>query len=222
METTMHLYLEVVAKPTHSGECSDTAPCRIVRQNEKDEGFASASLDLEMMPSSYWPNMNIRHGLILISTFVVLGLGWLGWWVFGRSAEEQLAARQATFLTALEERDWGQVKSMLTPDYLDDYGHNRDSAVEDAKQVLGSFFTLTIKPEVVQKQVLPDLAVVKLKIRIEGKGLGLSEAVISQVNSLEKPWYFHWHKKGRWPWDWKVVQIHHDQSGLTHQSDNSF
>jgi hypothetical protein len=34
--------------------------------------------------------------------------------------------------------------------------------------------------------------------------------VISQVNSIEQPWFFHWHKKGRWPWDWKVVQIHND------------
>jgi hypothetical protein len=42
----------------------------------------------------------------------------------------------AAFLTALEERDWGNVKSMLTDDYLDDYGHDRDSAVEDAKQAL--------------------------------------------------------------------------------------
>ena len=155
--------------------------------------------------------MSPRHYLLISSFLLLLGLGWFGWWAFGRSPEEQLMARQAAFLTALEERDWGDVKAMLTEDYMDDYGHDRDSAVEDAKQVLGSFFTLTIKPEVVQKQVLPDLAMVKLKIRIEGKGVGFTDMVIAQVNSIEAPWFFHWHKKGRWPWDWKIVQIHNDQ-----------
>jgi hypothetical protein len=141
---------------------------------------------------------------------LLIGLGWFGWWAFGRSPQDQLMARQTAFLLAIEERDWDDVKAMLTDDYMDDYGHDRDSAVEDARQVLGGFFALTIKSQVVQMQAVPDLGMVKIKIRIEGKGMGFSDAVISQVNSIEQPWFFHWHKKGRWPWDWKVVQIHND------------
>ena len=154
--------------------------------------------------------MSPRHYLLIVSVLFLLGLGWFGWWAFGRTPEEQLMARQAAFLTALEERDWGEVKSMLTDDYLDDYGHDRESAVEDAKQALGSFFTLTIKPELVQKQILPDLAMLKMKLRIEGKGVGFTDMVIAQVNSIEEPWFFHWHKKGRWPWDWRIAQIHNE------------
>ncbi len=150
------------------------------------------------------------HFILIFVALLLISLGWFGWWAFGRSPQEQITARQTAFLIAVEERDWDDVKAMLTDDYFDDYGHDRESAVEDARQVLGGFFSLTIKPQIVQMQTVPDLGMVKIKIRIEGKGMGFSDAVISQVNSIEQPWFFHWHKKGRWPWDWKVVQIHND------------
>jgi ketosteroid isomerase-like protein len=148
--------------------------------------------------------------LILIPTVLLLSLGGFGWWAFGRTPEEQLQDRQQAFLEAVESRDWDEVRAMLTEDYMDGYGHDRDGAVEAARQVLGAFFSLTVKPRIVQLQALPDLAMVKMQIRIEGRGAGFSEAVVSQVNSIEEPWFFHWHKKGRWPWDWRIVQIHND------------
>lgn len=151
-----------------------------------------------------------RLPFILIPAVMLLSLGAFGWWCFGRTPEQQLRDRQQTFLNAVESRDWGEVRSMLTDDYRDDYGNDRESAVEGARQVLGSFFNLTLKPRIVQLQVLPDLAMVKMQIRIEGRGAGFSEAVVAQVNSIEEPWFFHWHKKGRWPWDWRIVQIHND------------
>ncbi|MBV6498250.1 MAG: hypothetical protein CJBNEKGG_00469 [Prosthecobacter sp.] len=147
---------------------------------------------------------------ILIPAVLLLSLGWFCWRTFGRSPEEQLQDRQRAFLLAVESRDWGEVRSMLADDYRDDYGNDRESAVEGARQVLGSFFSLTVKPRIVRLQVLPDLAMVKMQIRVEGRGAGFSEAVLSQVNSIEDPWFFHWHKKGRWPWDWRIVQIHND------------
>ena len=147
---------------------------------------------------------------ILLAAAMLCSLGWFGWWALGRSPEEQVRARQEAFLQAVESRDWGAVHAMLTDDYQDDYGNDRDSAVEGARQVLGSFFTLTLKPQITQLQVLPDLAMIKMKLRAEGRGAGFSEAVLSQVNAIEEPWFFHWHKKGRWPWDWRIVQIHND------------
>lgn len=163
------------------------------------------------------PRILIFTGSLLLIIF----LGWFGWWAFGRTPEEQIRARQAAFLLAVEERDWSDVKAMLTDDYKDDYGHDRDSAVENARQVLGGFFSLTLKPEIVRLQTAPngeagktsgtlEIAEVRMKIRAEGKGAGFSDMVLSQVNSIQEPWFFHWHKKGRWPWDWRIVQIHND------------
>jgi hypothetical protein len=148
--------------------------------------------------------------LIIIAVVLIL-LAWFGWWSFGRTPEQQVLARQMAFIAALEDRDWSEVKGMLTDDYMDDYGHDRNSAVDDAQTALGSFLTLTVKPEVVFKQILPDLAMLKVKIQMEGKGLGASDYVVGYVNNLTQPWFFHWHKKGRWPWDWKIVQIHNDE-----------
>ncbi len=150
----------------------------------------------------------IRIGIFL----ALIALGWSGWWVFGRTPLDQVLAAQAKFIAAVEDRDFDEVKSMLTDDYADDYGHNRDSAVEDVEQALGGFITLTITQEIVKTQVVPDLAMVKAKMRMEGKGLSaINGLVVAHVNQIQEPWDFHWHKKGRWPWDWKIVQIHNNE-----------
>lgn len=154
---------------------------------------------------------------ILISAVFVLLLAWFGWWAFGRSPQSQVLARQAAFISALEERDWSAIKAMLTDDYSDDYGHNRDSLIEDARTVFGRFISLTVNTELVSMQAVPDLAMVKMKFKMEGRGLGFSDLVISRVNGINQPWFFHWHKKGRWPWDWKIVQIHNDDLRLPTQ-----
>jgi ketosteroid isomerase-like protein len=156
------------------------------------------------MLSGMWKKWLIALALIALTASL-----WL-WRLCAQTPQQQVMARQNAFLLAVEERDWDQVLSMLTPDYADDYGHDRESAVEDARQVLAGFFTLTIKPQVEVLQAVPDLGMVKMKIRIEGRGAGFSEAVIGRVNSLEEPWFFHWHKRGRWPWSWQIVQIHND------------
>jgi hypothetical protein len=153
----------------------------------------------------------MRALLYILAGLLLVIACWFGWWALGRSPEQQVLARQTAFLAAVEDRDWDEVKSMLTDDYMDDYGHDRDNAVEDASQVLGGFIMLTVKSEVVFKQVVPDLAMLKVKIQMEGKGLGISDVVAAQVNNMTQPWFFHWHKKGRWPWDWKIVQIHNDE-----------
>ena len=117
-------------------------------------------------------------------------LAWFGWWAFGRTPKDQVLARQMAFIAAVEDRDWGEVRGMLTDDYSDDYGHDREGAVEDARTVLGGFIMLSVKTELVQVQAVPDLAMAKLKIQVEGKGLGISDLVAAQANSMTQPWFF--------------------------------
>lgn len=148
----------------------------------------------------------------LLLALTLIGCGaWFAWWCFGRPPQEQVTAAQAKFLRAVEKRDWDRVKNMLTDDYSDDYGLDRDSAVQTAQQLLGGFYTITLKAEPVKVQAVPDLGMMVMKIRMEGNGVGLSQMVMSRVNQLKEPWFFHWHKKGRWPWDWKVVQVHNNE-----------
>ena len=154
------------------------------------------------MKNRFW------QGVIVV---VVVGVLWKSWGVFGRSHEEQVLDAQEVFLSAVERRDWEGVKSMMTDDYMDEFGHDREEAVEDARQALAPFFTIEIEREVTRYLAVRDVGEVNLNIQLKGTGAGYTQMVIGQVNQLAEPWIFHWHKKGRWPWDWKVVQIHNAQ-----------
>lgn len=147
--------------------------------------------------------------LLIVAVLVGL-LGCTGWWLFGRSPQAQILAAQAKFLKHVEKRDWKKVQAMLTDDYADEYGLDRNTVIEAARQLLGGFFTLELKTELTKIQAVKDLGMVKMKIRVEGNGAGLSQMVMTRANQVQEPWFFHWHKKGRWPWDWKIVQIHND------------
>jgi hypothetical protein len=148
---------------------------------------------------------------------VLIGGGWFTWWCFGRSPSDQVMAAQVKFLHCIEKRDFDGMQAMLTDDYSDDYGHDRDSVIDSAKQVLAGFYTLTLKTEVIKLQAVPPsgvggaLGMVQMKIKAEGNGAGFSQIVLARANQITEPWFFHWHKKGRWPWDWKLVQIHNNQ-----------
>jgi hypothetical protein len=52
---------------------------------------------------------------------------------------------------------------------------------------------------------------VSMKIGLSGNGIGYSQLVLGHVNQLTEPWTFHWSNPGRWPWNWQVNMIHHDQ-----------
>ena len=156
--------------------------------------------------------MLTRRNLVLgLLVALVLWLGWTAVGVFGRSFEEQVLDAQEKLIRAVERRDWEAVKGMLTMDYMDEAGHDRESAVEDGRQALAHFFSLTITHEVTKVQAVKDVGMVQCRIKLEGKGAGYSEVVMSTVNGMREPWVFHWHKKGRWPWDGKAVQVHHDE-----------
>jgi hypothetical protein len=154
-----------------------------------------------------------RRGLVILIILLLLlgGAGWFSWWSFGRSPEAEVLAAQERFLKAVEKRDWERILSTLTEDYMDEWGHDRQTAVQDARQALGGFYTLDVTTELDTLQAVETIGMVKMKIRIEGNGTGFSQFVVTKVNQIQEPWFFHWHKKGDWPWDWKVVQIHNDQ-----------
>lgn len=151
---------------------------------------------------------------IILRTFLVLvlieGL-WLAWWVFGRSPEAQVRAAQANLIQAVEERDWKALERLMAANYTDAYGHNRDSAIEDGRKYLSGFFTLSLKTDKITIQAAKGQGMVTTMIRLEGNGVGYSQAILGHVNQMTEPWIFHWSNPGRWPWEWQVNLIHNDQ-----------
>ena len=156
--------------------------------------------------------MNVKSRLTMILLLGLLGAS--GWWCRGRGPHAEVLAAQAALLKKVEQRAWGSVNARLAGDYRDDYGHDRESAIEDAQSALGGFLSLTIHGELDTLQAVPDLAMVKMHLRLEGHGLGFSDVVVARLNQLNEPWFFHWHKRGIWPWSWRLVQVHHNELHL--------
>ncbi len=150
----------------------------------------------------------IVRSLLALLLIVVL---WLTWWVFGRSPEAQVRAAQANLIEAVEDRDWDEVEELLADNYTDAYGHTRASALQDGRKYLSGFFTLTLKTDQTTIRAAKGQGMVTMMIRLEGNGAGYSQMVLGHVNQLTEPWIFHWSNPGRWPWDWQVNMIHHDQ-----------
>lgn len=145
---------------------------------------------------------------LLIASFVSVG------WVirtFAASETTQMLRVQERFITALEKRDWKTVDAKICADYADEWGQDAALLKEDMRQLLGSFLFLSIEPTVTSARTASGLGMVKTKLKIVGNGAGLSSMVMTEANRLTEPWVFHWHKRGRWPWSWELVQIDNPQ-----------
>ena len=119
---------------------------------------------------------------------------------------------QAALIEAIEDRDWDDVAEFLAANYTDAYSHTRELAIQDGKKYLSGFYTLTLKTDQTTVRAAKGQGMVTMMIRLEGNGIGYSQLVLGHVNQLTEPWTFHWSNPGRWPWDWQVNMIHHDQA----------
>ena len=154
--------------------------------------------------------MNRRGLLLVIVLILAAGGGWMVRFLFFQTPGEQLARMQDKLLLAVESRDWATIRETMAEDYIDSFGHDRDSAIKDGQEVFSAYFSLHLKSEMTLLRATSDMGFVKLKIKIDGTGTPLSHMVTSRVNSSDEPWVFHWSKKGRWPWSWKLTLIQNE------------
>ena len=146
------------------------------------------------------------------AALLIILLAWWAWATFSPSEREQMLAMQQKFLTALEERDWGAVHGMVSSDYADEWGYEKASVEGQMKELLSQFFFLSITPQIERVQVVKGLGLVVTRLKLEGNGAGFSGPVVAHANAIHAPWFFHWHKRGRWPWSWELVQVHNDEA----------
>lgn len=155
--------------------------------------------------------MITRPRLLLLAALLLLALG--GWsirFLFFQSPEEQLQRAQAKLIHAVEKRDWSTINGMMADEYMDDFGFDRATALQTAKDLLSGYFTLTLITETTWNRGTNEIGVVKMKIKVEGNGTQVAQMVTDRVNATKEPWVFHWLKKGRWPWNWKLVQVQNE------------
>lgn len=153
---------------------------------------------------------------------IVVLLLMAGWTVytFAASEQTQMLRVQAKFLQALEKRKWSTVDGMICKDYSDEWGQGPEELKGTMRELLKGFFILSLDQELVTARTTTGLGFVKARIKVQGSGAGMSGMVVTAANGVKQPWFFHWHKRGRWPWSWELVQIHNDDMryGKVHES----
>lgn len=161
------------------------------------------------------------RGILKWAAILVVGLvvSWVVY-TFAASEQTQMLRVQAKFIKALEKKQWSTVDAMISKDYEDDWGQGQEVVKGAMREVLGGFIFLSLEQQIATSRVVTGLGYVKTRIKVEGTGGGISGMVVSAANAIKTPWVFHWHKRGRWPWSWELVQIHNDEVdfGLRHQA----
>lgn len=167
--------------------------------------------------------MTLRRALISLNSLALFSaIAGLAWYLFLQTPAQQIERAQRNFFTAVEKRQWEKVKATLKDGYMDELGFDKETGLAAAQQAFSGFFTLEIQWQTTkilgtnnkvnaEKETAPAaLGFIHTTLRLEGNGTVVAQAVRSRVNGLKSPWIFHWHKTGRWPWDWRLVQIHND------------
>lgn len=150
----------------------------------------------------------------MISTFknsfiagaiVALALGlWLAqlW-----RAENQVRLHSEHFLRQIERRDAAAAGDFLALNYHDDWGHDRALLLSRLRLVLQLFSSLTITVTAPQVALHSSGATWSAPIQLKGAGGEFAPEIVDRVNSLTKPFEFHWRHESWRPWDWKLVEV---------------
>lgn len=153
--------------------------------------------------------MTLRKIVIAAAIIAVLAcIGGAVRHLWFQSPREQMERMQGRFLRAVEKRDWDRIASMLKDDYMDEFGYDKTSGLEAAKQLLSGFFTLDIEARQTHIVPAPDLGFIQMTMKLDGNGTAVAQMVAQRVNETKAPWTFHWKKTGKRPWEWQIVQIH--------------
>ncbi len=150
-----------------------------------------------------------RTGVLGIggAAFVALAL----WMVVEFSPGRQLERAFSRLITAAENRDWKKVKSLMSEDYRDQWGLQRDKAVSLAAEAFQQFLALEIRVE--SQKVIREgrKGEVEARLRVDGRATAVGEMVMQRANSLENDFQFAWRQKSWKPWDWKLVSVNQNE-----------
>jgi len=147
-----------------------------------------------------------------LASLVVVTIAFRCWWLW--QPERQLLLHQAHFRAAVERRDWGRIEAMLDPAYSDRWGYTRETGIQEARQWLGQFFSLTVTAQDEADELTPDGGTVTERWQLDGTGTEAAPMVLQYANAAHAPFVFQW-KHGSWkPWDWTLVRVDNPELNL--------
>ena len=145
--------------------------------------------------------------LTALSALLVLWLVWL--FLLWRPAR-QVELHTLNLLERASAREWPAVEAMMAADYRDAWGHDRASAIDEARQLFSHFFALQIVALAPLRITDENEALaVSAPVGVFGSGTAVAQAVIEEVREVRGDAVFVWRRVGGWPWQWALAEVRH-------------
>jgi len=143
---------------------------------------------------------------------ILLLAAWLVWLFLLWRPTRQVELHTSSLLARASARDWDAVAAMMSEDYRDAWGHDRATAVDEARELFSHFFALQIVPlEPLRVSGLADGFSARAPIGVFGTGTAVAQAVIEEVREAGGEADFIWRKAGPWPWQWALTEVRHEE-----------
>jgi hypothetical protein len=139
----------------------------------------------------------LAAALVAIALLVWNGIGWL--------PDRQIEAKMSTLLHALGDRRWDRVEKLMSPGYKDSWGHDRSSALADAREFGRHFLILQIDSEEGVISSDGGTRVWRGRLKFSGRGTTFGEMLLSRARDLREEFVFAWRRENWKPWSWALV-----------------
>lgn len=139
---------------------------------------------------------------------------WALWLVWLWQPERQVRLHTTQFLKKVERRNWEGARNLIADDFTDRWGHDKNSALGDARDVFTQFLFLTIENRTDNCEMHGTEATTRTMVKISGNGGAVAQLVMERVNSLHEPFTFTWRKAGSAPWNWQLTRIDHPELNI--------
>jgi hypothetical protein len=142
----------------------------------------------------------------IFAIFAGLVLVWALWFY---RAEHQVARCHRSLINAVESRNWAKLHAITSDDFMAGL-YSKEESIAAGQEALRPFLSIQLaESEDVWLRERPQVYVRHALIRMEGKGGGYADMVISAVNAQTEPFVFTWQRMSRKPWDWKLTRVEH-------------
>ena len=159
----------------------------------------------------YTATVQVPVSLLKVAVVAVL-TAWAVWLFQLWQPARQVELHTLNLLERASARDWPAVEAMMAPDYGDAWGHDRTTAIDEARRLFSHFFALQIVPLApLEISEGGDGWEARAPVGIFGSGTAVAQTVIDEVQSAEAPATFVWRRDGGLPWTWSLVQVRHEE-----------
>ena len=147
---------------------------------------------------------------IAVALLLIAG-GFIGAQSFRWKDEKGAQRAHEKFLARVADRRWSKVRSMISVEYSDRWGFDREKVTRALQDVGGQFFIdLQIDWQTDSIVAGDEIFTITGRMEIDGRGGPAAELILRQGRVyLSETFIFHWRREGLLPWKWKLLKMEH-------------